>query len=175
MSNYVQQRLAELKGQTELKRMSATPRRYIVKETTRHGKTVYYYRKKGGQRIRLPDPDIIGSAAFNQAYLLAVRGEHPEPWRIKPEPVKALKASGTRGFVYFLRTGDVVKIGFARNVHRRVRSMTTALSEAPEVLKVIPGTDETERYFHAHFDAYRQKGEWFRLEGALAAFLSVEC
>lgn len=77
---------------------------------------------------------------------------------------------GRRGFVYFLRMGDAVKIGFATNVKNRIASIQTGCSEPTELLKVVPGTDQTELYFHNHFRAYRQKGEWFRLESELAAF-----
>jgi hypothetical protein len=174
--NYVEQRLSEIKKTHELEQLAALRRyRNVSTETTRHGKKVFYYRIGKERRIRLPDPATVRPDVFNQAYLAARRGEASfTPQGGRPVKMPSLSPTvGRRGFVYFLRMGETVKIGFATNVASRMKSLQTSCSEPTEILNVIPGTDQTERYFHAHFEAYRQKGEWFRLEGALAAFLAV--
>lgn len=173
---YVEERLATLEKRHEIDRLAAR-RRYknVSTETTRHGKKVFYYRMGKEKRIRLPDPASVSPAVFNQAYLAARRGESTfvaDPGR----PIKApsmASPQGKCGFVYFLRMGEAVKIGFATNVASRMKGIQTGCAEPTELLKVVPGTDQTERYFHVHFAPYRQKGEWFRLEGALAAFVAV--
>ena len=48
---------------------------YILRETTRHGKTVWYFRMKDGPRTRLPDE--YGSDEFIAAYRAAFAGEKP--------------------------------------------------------------------------------------------------
>lgn len=46
--------------------------RFLHRETTRHGKTVWYVRRASGARIRLPEP--FGTEAFWQAYQDAIAG-----------------------------------------------------------------------------------------------------
>jgi integrase len=55
--------------------MEAMPRPrkpYVQKETTRHGKVVWYFRRGKEQRVRLPG--VFGSAEFNRAYDAALAG-----------------------------------------------------------------------------------------------------
>lgn len=52
--------------------------RFIQKETTRHGKTIYYFRRsKKEQRYRLPDE--YGSRLFWAEYNRALKGQIPQP------------------------------------------------------------------------------------------------
>jgi hypothetical protein len=51
--------------------------KYVLREVTRHGKTIWYFRRGTGARIRLPEP---GSPEFEEAYGLAMAG------CIKPRP-----------------------------------------------------------------------------------------
>jgi hypothetical protein len=46
--------------------------KHVQREVTRHGKTVYYYRKTGARRVRLHNE--FGSAAFWESYALAASG-----------------------------------------------------------------------------------------------------
>jgi hypothetical protein len=173
VTSYFEQRLAEIAANPSLVRVVPSKRRNITRERTRHGKTIYYYRPGKGPRVRLPNPEEVGEVEFQAAYEMAVRGEMPlqEPssWKMPPY----LKDFGETGYVYFLRMGRSVKIGFSRDVRKRMKAIQTACPEPTEVLKVIPGVVNTERYFHEHFAQYRMQGEWFRLEGDLCSFLSV--
>lgn len=44
---------------------------YVRREQTRHGRTVYYFRRDGGKRTRLPDPN---ATEFASAYHAAITG-----------------------------------------------------------------------------------------------------
>jgi hypothetical protein len=173
MSSYFEQRLKEVRAGANLRELAATRRKYVTRETTRHGKTVYYFRRtKTGPRFRLPDPDKVDPSVFNLAYESALKGRRTAEPRA-PAPLREVTGEiGKPGYVYFLRMGDALKIGFSRNVGTRLRSIQTACPEPAEIVKIIPGTDQTERYFHAHFAAHRLSGEWFRLDGELAAFVA---
>lgn len=171
-SQYVIARISEAKGKSDLLSLSIKTKRNVEKSKTRHGRTVYYYREGKGLRIRLPDPDIVGEAHFNRAYAAAASGEAFKVSTPDKLPSYSLE-KGTVGFVYFARSGEVVKIGFSKSVPKRLKGISTACPNEIEIIKIIPGTNQTERYFHTHFSAYRQKGEWFRLEGDLAAFLAM--
>lgn len=65
--------------------MAAMPRPrkpYVQKETTRHGKIVWYFRRGKEARIRLPG--AYGSSEFNDAYIAALSGIAPKPKREAP-------------------------------------------------------------------------------------------
>lgn len=168
-SEYFKQRLAEIKKSDLPARAATSLQKYVRMETTRHGRPVYYYRSGKGPRIRLPDPNV-DAVAFNQAYLAASKGV---ALPVAPK-LKALanEDPGRIGYIYFLRSGDMVKIGFAANVKSRLAALRTAAPNS-ELLLTIPGTQATERFLHAHFHAYRCYGEWFRLEYGLASFISA--
>lgn len=56
---------------------------YLLKETTRHGKTVWYFRIQDGPRTRIPGD--YGSDAFMAAYRAALAGEKPQD-KTKDDP-----------------------------------------------------------------------------------------
>lgn len=57
-------------------RMPRPRKPYLQKEITRHGKTVWYFRRGKEKRIRIPG--IYGSPEFNEAYDAAYQGEPVE-------------------------------------------------------------------------------------------------
>ncbi|WP_286218137.1 GIY-YIG nuclease family protein [Paraoerskovia sediminicola] len=62
------------------------------------------------------------------------------------------------GWVYYIRIGDTVKIGYARNVAQRMR----AYPPNAQLVAVEPGTKVLERKRHQHFGAHLAHGrEWF--------------
>jgi hypothetical protein len=69
-----------------------------------------------------------------------------------------LKALLEEGFVYYLRVGDQIKIGFSSNVRQRLRSYPPG----SELLALEPGTKKTERRRHNEFYEWLAAGrEWF--------------
>jgi hypothetical protein len=62
------------------------------------------------------------------------------------------------GWVYYLRVGDQIKIGFSSNVQRRLR----AYPPGSELLAVEPGDKKLERKRHNEFFEWLAAGrEWF--------------
>jgi hypothetical protein len=62
------------------------------------------------------------------------------------------------GFLYFIRLGDRIKVGYTENVDRRLTGLPHE-----ELLGVIPGTLEDEKAWHALLADYRAAGrEWYR-------------
>lgn len=175
MGTYFEERMAAIREQPDLHITRAPMRRKnVARETNRHGKTCYYYRpSKNAPRIRLPDPDQVGEVAFQLAYENAVAGKTSARDQKRHVIPPYMNKSGRVGYVYFLRMGRSVKIGFSSDVGKRLKSIQTSCPEPAEMLKVIPGSENTERYFHQHFEKYRMTGEWFALEGDLCVFLSV--
>jgi hypothetical protein len=68
-------------------------------------------------------------------------------------------------WVYMIRLGDRVKIGFTTNLRQRMYDLPHE-----EILAVVPGTVVDERRCHAAFAHLRVAGEWFRAEPELLTF-----
>lgn len=77
------------------------------------------------------------------------------------------------GYVYFIRSGQSVKIGFSRDVKKRLQQLKTGAAHKVSILAAVPGTMDTEAYFHRMFAEYRMSGEWFRYEGELKRFAAL--
>lgn len=79
--------------------------------------------------------------------------------------------------VYFIRrNGDpqkLVKIGFTNNMRSRMSSLATGWPEGCEVLAVMPGGRETEKFLHALLSGDRDAGEWFRPSELLSSVISA--
>jgi hypothetical protein len=71
-----------------------------------------------------------------------------------------------QGWVYFIRKGDLIKIGWTSHRQRRFREL-----QPDHVLATTPGTVYDERRCHAAFAHLREHGEWFRPEPDLLAFI----
>lgn len=85
------------------------------------------------------------------------------------KPPQSVTKRPRPGYVYFVRLGDRIKIGYSENVARR---LTVIPHE--EVLGVVPGTREDEQGWHQLLADYRTVGEWFRAEpDVLAAVARV--
>lgn len=68
------------------------------------------------------------------------------------------KPDQPRGFIYYLRVGEHVKIGWTKNLHQRMR----AYPPTSELLGHHYGTKADERALHQQFAAYLAGGrEWF--------------
>lgn len=77
----------------------------------------------------------------------------------KPGPKKPRKESKAAGYVYYIRMGGLVKIGYAGDVAKRMRNYPPNA----ELAAAHPGTLEVERDMHARFkDALARGREWFQ-------------
>lgn len=76
--------------------------------------------------------------------------------------------------VYFIQCGKRVKIGVATDVLSRLMSLQIGSPEPLRLRAVIENAGmKQERELHAKFDAQRLRGEWFTLDGDLAAFIAT--
>lgn len=73
-------------------------------------------------------------------------------------------------FVYFIQSGDFIKIGWSKHPEKRVDQIrrggkatrpSAGLVEDPTLLAYIPGTTKDESSLHARFASSRDQGEWF--------------
>ena len=94
---------------------------------------------------------------------LIVSREDWQAWRRSEERDIRLPSSGSpRTRVYYMRLGNLCKIGWSADVEKRRQQI-----QPEELLATERGgpAEETER--HEQFAALRVVGEWFRYEGAL--------
>lgn len=90
-----------------------------------------------------------------------------QDWLVKP----ARKVRSKRGFIYFIRAAENVKIGFSRDTKRRMAELQTFFPFPLEMLGSIPGSTLTERQMHHRFRSLRVNGEWFRHSSEIDGFL----
>lgn len=78
------------------------------------------------------------------------------------------------GYVYFLQSGNRVKIGFSKNPFTRGAQHRTAMSAPVDLMIAVQATRQDERELHARLADYRVLGEWFAAdEPVIAAMLSA--
>lgn len=81
--------------------------------------------------------------------------------------IKARRARGkcVNGFVYFARAAgtSMVKIGWARDVEKRLASLETACPHDMTIEGRMPGPMQDEKRMHVALAHRREKREWFRL------------
>lgn len=69
------------------------------------------------------------------------------------------------GFIYFITDGELVKIGQAVNIDKRMKGIQTGNSREIMQLQIIEvdDMDRVEQSLHYWFEPYRKHGEWFDL------------
>jgi hypothetical protein len=70
--------------------------------------------------------------------------------------------------VYYMRLGNLVKIGFTANLTNRMGSI-----RPQELMVTEPGGREREQERHAQFADLKAHGEWFRLESPLTEHIEA--
>jgi hypothetical protein len=78
------------------------------------------------------------------------------------------------GFLYAIGNDERrVKIGWSADPAKRRSEIASDLPGKIELLGVIAATHEQEAEAHQLFEPWRISGEWYRLEGAVAAFVAM--
>ncbi len=83
------------------------------------------------------------------------------------------KAASPTGWVYFLRSGHLVKVGWTTKLEERIAAH---VSSNPGVvfLTAVRGTQSDESAMHRRFQRLRvhKRREWFHFEGELQEFVA---
>ncbi len=75
-----------------------------------------------------------------------------------------------RGYVYFVAAQSrdlLIKIGFAKDPFKRLRTLQTGSPLDLELFGYVAGTEVLERRLHRIFERDRMHGEWFVADGYL--------
>lgn len=74
--------------------------------------------------------------------------------------------------VYFVRSGNLIKIGTSTNVNARLAALRTMSALPLELMAVAEGGYTEEGAVHQRFASLRQHGEWFTAAPELLAFVA---
>lgn len=77
--------------------------------------------------------------------------------------------------IYFIRSGDAVKIGYSANVANRRRTLRTGNPNMLVVLGVMDGDRANEDTIQRRFWAHHIHGDWFRINDAILAYIEDNC
>lgn len=74
-------------------------------------------------------------------------------------------------YVYFISSGDRIKIGTTTQLSARLDTLKREFGESLQVLKTTKGGHQLEALFHQMFGQERTDGEWFRRSDRLLQFI----
>jgi len=86
--------------------------------------------------------------------------------RRRPDPPIQRWSAEPPSWVYFVRIGDLIKIGYSTNPKERFRAL-----KVDAVLAAIPGTRADEQRYHETFAHLRVRGEYFHPGDDLLTFI----
>ena len=132
----------------------------------RHGRRRFYVRRSG---LRIPIRADPGTPEFYVEYHAALQGKVDAP---DPMPSPRKHHHSKQGYVYFLRRGAWVKIGFSTKPTARVSELQVGSAEKITSLVAIAGTFGDERRLHRMFEKFRGEGEWFRMHPELTRLIA---
>lgn len=110
------------------------------------------------------NPRQLGATCMNEDRTCANPGTNLTQRRSRSVP---------RGYVYFIRAGDRIKIGFSRTPNIRLKTLQTGNGERLELLKVIPGSYDLESSLQADFRQFKTIGDWFQANPELLAYIGI--
>jgi hypothetical protein len=78
-----------------------------------------------------------------------------------------------KGFVYAIGDNDRVKIGWSEDPIRRLNKIRSDCPDVAHLLGLIPATRQQEAEAHKLLARWCIQREWFRRDGAVAAFVNM--
>lgn len=73
--------------------------------------------------------------------------------------------------IYVIGFANYIKIGWSTNIRGRLETLQLGVPEALKLYGIITGERRTEPRLHRRFADHRLRGEWFRYEGELRAWI----
>lgn len=84
----------------------------------------------------------------------------------------AEQSASAKGFVYFLRSGEQIKIGFSSGPFSRLQQLKTGVANGINAMGAIEGDMADERQLHNEFRDLHIHGEWFHAKWRLRLFIA---
>lgn len=126
------------------------------------------------------DFDVLKDANYRGKYILyGPATEEGMTFRMTTPSEQAFMDAGfdaeqARWSVYFIQQGadGPIKIGVTVDVEKRRRVLQTGSAQTLVLLSTIKGTEKQEAELHRRFKHLRLRGEWFRPEPELLAYIA---
>jgi hypothetical protein len=77
------------------------------------------------------------------------------------------------GYVYAMRSEDIVKIGWSRDPEKRLSKVNSDTPTTVQLVGYVAATIAQEAELHRLFAPWRMSNEWYRLVGPVAAFVTL--
>jgi hypothetical protein len=107
-------------------------------------------------------PDLNEALKHREELLGDVRQGREEALARQGMTYNGAPWAGVEGVVYFVQSGDYIKIGHSRgDVADRVRSIQIENAHEVKLLATEPGSMAREHELHVQFAGHRVRGEWF--------------
>lgn len=106
---------------------------------------------------------IDWSRAFRKENGLELRPRRQAVFKPAPSvPTQTPYRPTQKGYIYFLKVGDRVKIGFSTQPGLRLQSLLTGIADHFDYFISVRGTMAVERQLQEALAGHRTRGEWFR-------------
>lgn len=89
-----------------------------------------------------------------------------------PLPRASRQPMDRTSWVYFIRGGELIKVGTSKDVEARLASLRTGSPLPLELVYVMRGSRDLEQCLHGRFESLRSHGEWFHAREPLISFIS---
>ena len=76
--------------------------------------------------------------------------------------------------VYFLRAGNMFKIGITTNIKDRLEAIRSCSPVPVDLVLFTPGNLTYEKHIHEIYDDLRSHNEWFEDDGRIQGFCNIE-
>jgi hypothetical protein len=136
-------------------------------------------------RIRAPEAAALLGVTVRELTELAKTGLAPaarvggvytyDPVALKKFARRREKTTVNGSVVYVIQCGDMIKIGYSRNVGQRLSQIQTSNPNPVRLVATLPGGLAEETALHSRFAEFRANGEWFYRRGALRNWVLKEC
>lgn len=81
------------------------------------------------------------------------------------------RKSVSKMVVYFVRAGELIKIGYTSNLEKRIASLSNMSPIPIELIGSLLGDKHVEKEVHNRFAHLRHHGEWFRADKKLLQYI----
>lgn len=123
-----------------------------------------------GRAFWIPNTEIRRFVALLREVRAFVR--QTSPARLLNKPVTGPLAKLIEDQVYFIQSGDFVKIGYGNNVKTRLSKLQVGSPHELVLVHHHVGNRDDEASYHRRFAKYHYRAEWFKIKGDLAEFLA---
>lgn len=115
----------------------------------------------------LTDETIARADALNEQWD-RLRKTDPVTGKVRPNALAGAS-------IYVVGFGPYIKIGYSTDMRQRIEDLECRLPEPLVIHATFPGSRKIEAALHGKYAALRLRGEWFRNEGKLAAWITTGC